>query len=576
MTKPAAATPPARLDNKSSQSLSPACVNGAIAPDTNQIQQFLQLLGKDPATARLRFFPHKHNPKKKQIGARTEVGVDLRAITRHQRWPHGRGAYIAIGNSDGKGDSKENILTVPALFVEWDDKPIDWQKTAWQELGLPEPSIQVATGGASVHTYWLLTSPLPRSEWEPLQKRLIELCGSDDQVKDCTRVMRLPGCAYIGPDGTPTGQTTIISATGKRYDAAQILPPEAEKPPAPPPRQTDRGPLPPRDESAILDALAKVPEFHHDEGRREELLGLALRLWVEVGKDRAHELLAAHSPAITDLDSYFTTEPTQISTGSFWPFVRENYGVDISRRDLSASRVLPPPCNTLPSTAQRAKQPKLTDPQKIQSLRAMASKLLEEKTPFADRVPLLRARAQELDITLRDGELNRLIWDARRAAAGAVDGLGPGDLINLAPTPWHWEGVLMPEALNLLVALPKVGKTSLMLAMIAAWHRGEGSFLGLPFYGPCPPVLIVGTDQPDNDWGRMLQEVGLLPDGIISAPIVRLFHRGSPLHLSPEGIEAIAVYAASHPKLFVLLDSIAALTSPLGLDENSAEISGAH
>lgn len=159
-----------------------------------------------------------------------------------------------------------------------------------------------------------------------------------------------------------------------------------------------------------------------------------------------------------------------------------------------------------------------------------------------------------------------------RAAAGAVDGLGPGDLINLSPTPWHWEGVLMPEALNLLVALPKVGKTSLMLAMIAAWHRGEGSFLGLPFYGPCPAVLIVGTDQPDNDWGRMLQEVGLLPDKKVSAPIVRLFHRGSPLHLSPEGIEAIAVYAASHPKLFVLLDSIAALTSPLGLDENSAEI----
>ena len=215
---------------------------------------------------------------------------------------------------------------------------------------------------------------------------------------------------------------------------------------------------------------------------------------------------------------------------------------------------------------------KLTDAQKIQLLRAMASKLLEEKIPFADRLPLLRARAGDLGITLRDHELNRMIRDARRAAAGAVDGLGPGDLINLSPTPWHWEGVLMPEVLNLLVALPKVGKTSLILAMLAAWHRGVGSFLGLPLYGPCPPVLIIGTDQPDNDWARMLQEVGLLPDKKVSAPIVRLFHRGSPLHLSPEGIEAIAAYAASHPKLFVLLDSIAALTSPLGLDENSAEI----
>ncbi|MFM9089170.1 MAG: hypothetical protein ACKOPT_13745 [Cyanobium sp.] len=85
-------------------------------------------------------------------------------------------------------------------------------------------------------------------------------------------------------------------------------------------------------------------------------------------------------------------------------------------------------------------------------------------------------------------------------------------------------------------------------------------------------MLIVGTDQPDNDWGRMLKEVGLLQDGAITGPIVRLFHRGSPLHLSPEGIEKIADFAANHPNLFILLDSVAALTSPLGLDENSAEI----
>lgn len=88
-------------------------------------------------------------------------------------------------------------------------------------------------------------------------------------------------------------------------------------------------------------------------------------------------------------------------------------------------------------------------------------------------------------------------------------------------------------------------------------------------------MLIVGTDQPDNDWGRMLKEGGLLPEGTISAPIVRLFHRGSPLYLSPEGIQAIAAYASNHPS-FRLTGLRSSPHQPLGLDENSAEKLKAH
>lgn len=50
-------------------------------------------------------------------------------------------------------------LLEPALFVEWDDKPIEWQLTAWQKLGLPRPSLQVSTGGKSLHTYWVSVMP---------------------------------------------------------------------------------------------------------------------------------------------------------------------------------------------------------------------------------------------------------------------------------------------------------------------------------------------------------------------------------------------------------------------------------
>merc|ERR1711952_110573 len=43
------------------------------------------------------------------------------------------------------GYKRTEITRCPALFVEWDDKPPDWQRTAWRELGLPEPTLQVDT-----------------------------------------------------------------------------------------------------------------------------------------------------------------------------------------------------------------------------------------------------------------------------------------------------------------------------------------------------------------------------------------------------------------------------------------------
>ncbi len=224
---------------------------------------------------------------------------------------------------------------------------------------------------------------------------------------------------------------------------------------------------------------------------------------------------------------------------------------------------------------QAAEAPRrgLTPQEKLSAMRCLAGELLEQQTPFPDRLPLLRARAEALELTLRDQELQRLLWDARRAAAGTIEPLGTGEVIDLAPCPWHWEGVLMADCLNLIAGLPKTGKTSLLLALIGAWRRGEPSFLGLPLIGPCPPVLIVGTDQPASDWGRMMREVGLLSErNEILDPIVALFNKGRPLHLDYEGIERIGTYAAKHPGLLILLDSISACTSSLGLDENSAEI----
>ena len=162
-----------------------------------------------------------------------------------------------------------------------------------------------------------------------------------------------------------------------------------------------------------------------------------------------------------------------------------------------------------PQDAQKQEQkPDLTAQEKIDTLRSYAGELIKAVTGHGDRIPLMRAMAQSMGISLRDGELQRLLWDARRAITGSAELLTQADEIDLSPTPWCWVGVVIAGALNLMVSLPKIGKTSLLLAWIAAWHRGDLHFLEHELVGPCPPVLIVGTDQPKADWARMISRWG--------------------------------------------------------------------
>ena len=250
--------------------------------------------------------------------------------------------------------------------------------------------------------------------------------------------------------------------------------------------------------------------------------------------------------------------------------------------EIAKARQNRPPQQQHPQAEQEGKGEKedLTAQEKIDTLRDYAGWLIKAETSHSDRIPLMRAMARDLVISLRDDELRRHLWDARRAATGSAELLTQADEIDLSPTPWCWVGVVIAGALNLLVSLPKIGKTALVLAWIAAWHRGDLHFLDCELVGPCPPVLIVGTDQPKADWARMMAPLGLISTnatgtrGRLQPPIVGLAHAGQPIHLDPEGIERIAAYASEHPGLLVVVDSLAACMRPLGIAEESADFAG--
>jgi hypothetical protein len=177
--------------------------------DQHTACRFLRALGKEPATARLRAFPHKHSRRKREIGAR-RGGWDL---NRAQQWQReGRGIYLVI--NDG-GDSARSIRRCRALFIEWDDRPLVWQLQAWRQLGLPRPSLTVSTGGGSAHLYWVLEPAVAPELWAPIQARLIAHAGSDPHCRDASRVCDCPA--------SPTSGATTVPSPGLNFSSAMTI-----------------------------------------------------------------------------------------------------------------------------------------------------------------------------------------------------------------------------------------------------------------------------------------------------------------------------------------------------------------
>lgn len=310
--------------------------------DGRQADRFLQLLGKEPATARLRGFPHrlnpnKYHPKTRPNGIRARKGrYDLAAAHRWQQ--DGCSIYLVVNNG---GDKAAEITSCTAFFVEWDNRPVEWQLTAWQELGFGEPTFIVLTGGKSAHCYWVLDQPIPPEQWAPIQAALIEFAGGDRACKDASRVMRLPGAHYIGPDGKPTGETaTIIHESGILYTPEEvdiwILPDEFAEPepaaPPPPPSAAATGPTPhgARPLDQIRDALACIPR--RGSGTypdfRNILWGL-IKACEEAGADieAAIALMEEHSPSHAcgwDVAQVARSGGEQITANTFWWHARQH------------------------------------------------------------------------------------------------------------------------------------------------------------------------------------------------------------------------------------------------------------
>ena len=120
------------------------------------------------------------------------------------------GIYVCVNGTDGQGRELENIVDLRAVFVDFDGM----YEPTW---ALP-PHIVQKRDETHGHAFWLIeASDLSHEEWTILQKQLSMFYGSDSQVIDPSRVIRLPGSTHFKDLDNPTSYVITEDNTGNGH-----------------------------------------------------------------------------------------------------------------------------------------------------------------------------------------------------------------------------------------------------------------------------------------------------------------------------------------------------------------------
>lgn len=212
----------------------------------------------------------------------------------------------------------------------------------------------------------------------------------------------------------------------------------------------------------------------------------------------------------------------------------------------------------------------LTLTQRIEAMRDTAKDMaLDREIPEADWPLYLRHKAQEVDLSASPTDIARWLYEAKAHRDGRIELLRAHTKLNTRPIPWLWKGIIQKQAVNLIHAMPKCGKTRLMCGLLSAWIHGSDTYLGRELNQGSEGVLIVGPDQPEPVWAEVLRDYQLLDDnGHMHKRIVGLVPSGGNFALTEKGIALIEQEARENPGLVILLDSYQRAIGPMGIDEN--------
>ena len=247
------------------------------------------------------------------------------------------------------------------------------------------------------------------------------------------------------------------------------------------------------------------------------------------------------------------------------------YGRALKRvlsRPHDAAPALEDPSRSKPTQRKESKPRKLGHTRAMQCFdRCVEIQAKRERNSLRRRARLLMiAKALGLAACINRQEIAQRVLEAKQRATGEVfRPLTATDRAAMVKPVVRWllPGLLPAGDLTIIGGRPKVGKTRLAVALVAAVLNGE-AVLDLPAPASTAPVILVTDDQGDGDTADMLDAVGLwLHPGLTTS---------SNFRLTEDDLDRLLAAIKANPGALVVIDSLRSVSRAFQYGENDPEI----
>ena len=148
--------------------------------------------------------------------------------------------YFGVATRDGHGGRKENIVSIPAVWVDIDfkDTPINEARGLLRRFPF-KPTFTLMSGGG-VHLYWKLKEPAGMDDIEAVEginKRIVAALKGDATGTEAARILRVPGSMNFKYNPPRPVKVVKYNAFEYTLEAFEILPEVHHKRPAMIPEQ---------------------------------------------------------------------------------------------------------------------------------------------------------------------------------------------------------------------------------------------------------------------------------------------------------------------------------------------------
>jgi hypothetical protein len=484
--------------------------------DWEEVDRFLQLLGRSADSADAVLYPPKEGPGSDKRAHKLKLDeAGRQEAERLLFMPLYRFHSLGVRPNPG-GAKASKISEGVALFMEADGGlSIEAQEAIPSLLGLPEPTFTVWTGGKSLHLYWCAKEggSLSPQAWRKAQERLIAAveevapeAGVDDKIKNLSGAMRAPGSIHPA-----TGERCRIhSESGERYDLTplvELLPPlpkalERKSSSA----STARGGA--QEVAKALEALAFLPPLDFTSYDKWLSVGMALHSVSE-------ELLPSWIDWSRVMGEVFDEGECCAKWQSFSGDREGGLGIG-SLIHLAKGYGYRPPT---PRQETPSSPPPLSWSELISSTLA-AVRAGDEDVEMELRAEIAgRFRRNDSQV---DAALFRLLTEQEAGPKKEADSADSVDLRKVQGLDYLVEGFLPANGLGLAYGSKGVGKTTAAVALGFSVVEGRG-FLDHSKAAKKGRVLFIASDSGAGPLRSILQDMGLAEHPALGGPDQRFF-----------------------------------------------------